>query len=117
MLVPTWLFFDDGGLGHYVFTKTLGERGILGTNEDVHREVGTLAEAAMWLREGREVTLASFDWPAELLAALVLVAAGRSAPAAIEEVALVSLDFVWEPDVEIPVSVFAESLRAREASS
>lgn len=117
VLVPSWLLFDDSGLGHYVFTKTLGERGIFSISEGVHESVWVFASAAEWLREGHEVTIACFDTPAEVLAAMVLSATGQTAPAAIEEVTRVSPNFAWTPDAEIPVSVFAENVRAAEASS
>lgn len=117
VLVPSWLLFDDGGLGHYVFEKTIGRRGILSTSEDIHESVWVFSAAADWLREGREVTIAAFDEPVELVAALVLVAAARSAPEAVEEVARASPEFVWVPDVEIAVSVAAANLREREARS
>lgn len=116
LLVPSWLLFDDGGVGHYCFTHALGERGIITGNEDLHEATWVFEAAADWLREGCELTVAVLDddVPAELLAAYVLVAAGWSAPAAVKAVKRLSPDFLWVPDVEVPVSIFAENWRAKE---
>lgn len=113
VLCPTWDLLD--GVSHYAFTVTLGERGVISGNEELHEATWVFGAAAEWLREGCAVTIAGVDVPAELLAAFVLVAAGWSAPAAVEKVKRLSPEFLWTPDVEIPVSVLAENLRTREA--
>ncbi len=115
VFAPADVLLDDGGLAHGIFRRVLGDRGILSTSENVHVLVGEFTTAAKWLRSGCEVCIASYDNSPELLVALVLVAQGRSAPAAIAEVAKQSREFEWTADVEIPISVFAENLHAREA--
>jgi hypothetical protein len=113
VLCPTWDLLD--GVAHYCFFAAIGERGIITGSEDLHEATWVFGAAADWLREGCEVTVAALDddAPAELLAAFVLVAAGWSAPAAVQQVSLLSPEFRWTPDREIPVSLLAENCRAK----
>lgn len=113
VLCPTWDLLD--GVAHYCFSAAIGERGIITGSENLHEASWVFSSAADWLREGCEVTVAAVDVPAEQLCAFVLVAVGWSAPAAVEMVSRLSPDFIWTPDVEIPVSALAENLRSREA--
>lgn len=111
VLCPTWDLFD--GMSHYAFTVTLGERGIISGSEGLHEATWVFRSAVEWLREGCAVTIAVLDddVPAELLAAFVLVAAGWSAPAAVEEVTRLSPEFLWSPDREIPISILATRMK------
>jgi hypothetical protein len=108
VLCPSWDLLD--GVTHYCFTHALGERGLITGNEP-HEAAWAFKSAADWLREGCELTVAAVDVPAELLAAYVLVAAGWSAPAAVEEVTRLSPEFLWTPDREIPLSILATKMK------
>lgn len=114
LLCPAWDLFD--GMSHYAFTVTLRERGIISGSEALHEATWVFSSAVEWLREGFELTVAGVDVPAEVLCAYVLVAAGWSAPDAVEKVSRLSPDFVWVPDVEIPVSLLAANCQAKEVA-
>lgn len=114
VLAPVAVLLDDGGLGSYCFTQAVGVRGVLSHSDDVLEQVSLFERVAEWLRDGRAVTVASWGGErAPVMAALVLVASGRTALDAVAEVNRVAPGSIVEPDDEIPVSVLAERLRAQ----
>ncbi len=118
LIVAAQELFDDS-IAHYIFNKVLGSRGLLWSVREADPAALALdlavpvALLADWVWE-HDVTVACCRVPIELVAAVALVACGKTVGDALEHVRYLSPQCLGSCSEEITVSVASEHVAVHQ---